>query len=368
MKKIIVLTIVGMMASMSLAAAPFDAAAFYSFEDYHYMDPNTTSNITDGDTMYHIADDSGNGHTVKVWTRGANSNYETAADLTEGETYGAGQDYGMRYYYNYFYNSGIGRDGYPGGCDNNVALQGLATNLPTDPCNPDYPFAPEDAIEHGWDGNFSFAAFVKPANINLDYVGKPTMIVSNRSRAISEKQAADLGTGGGTVSDWAMYEITIASDGKLNFQYFVMSGTRTRNCGGITTNSVLANDQLNHIAIRHTSDGTTADLDMFIDGVEVAVTLNGTLRVDGLFRSDGYTGGDPNIQADIELGPKYPTILGGGAWSNQDGYRGDMDNVGFFDDALTDTEIEMLAAGYIPEPATIALLLMGVPVLLRRRR
>lgn len=135
-------------------------------------------------------------------------------------------------------------------------------------------------------------------------------------------------------------------------------GIRLRHFGGnITYGSGLDFDGVDagwhHLAVRvNASASTFADIDVFLDGNLLAVTGTG----------GGGTGVALNTAAS-PFGIATTSIDTGGAIPN--GFDGSLDELRIYDNALTDQEIAALA---VPEPGSLALIVMGGAMLVRRRR
>ncbi|MEM6506059.1 MAG: LamG-like jellyroll fold domain-containing protein [Planctomycetota bacterium] len=108
-----------------------------------------------------------------------------------------------------------------------------------------------------------------------------------------------------------------------------------------------------HVAVRVNSGASTfADVDVFLDGVELTVSATG----------GGGTGVTINT-ANSAFGIASTSIDTG--FAVQNGFNGSLDELRIYDNALTDQEIAALA---VPEPASLSLVALGGLMMTVRRR
>ncbi len=120
-----------------------------------------------------------------------------------------------------------------------------------------------------------------------------------------------------------------------------------------------------HLAVVY--DGTNLDFETTgaSDGVGLSFYVNGAL-VD-IAGGNGNNGTQALVTSatDIAIGAKFDGSISSGA---SEGYPGLLDDVRFYDNALTSSEVAVLATVAVPEPSAVLLGGLGLLFMLRRRR
>lgn len=128
-----------------------------------------------------------------------------------------------------------------------------------------------------------------------------------------------------------------------NWSYWAGNNGPSGAWNPVTAGAATAN-AWTHVAITYDADTTTRK--MFLDGVEVINQLGGV---------------SANLLRDLHIG-------GGADDGNSFTWAGRIDDVGFWDTALNQAEIQRVISSGVPEPALPALLGLAGSLLLGRRR
>ncbi len=162
--------------------------------------------------------------------------------------------------------------------------------------------------------------------------------------------AAGVGLLNSGYDDYNGQEAALRSTGKA------VVGSNVGDTGGTEGASTVVETQWNRYVVVRRASGTGYVMDVY---------ANGGLLVSG---DSGSLDGGPSLYTPLDTANPYSVI--GGHNSFLSSAQADVSAIGFFDNALTQSQVSALGAvgTAVPEPSPYLALCLGVPVLLMRRR
>ncbi len=195
----------------------------------------------------------------------------------------------------------------------------------------------------GWDG-------LGTSNTHYDFRGGGDISLSAAGRTATDLTTMTFSAMVRMDGNGIIYEGGNDNDNPFLIQYWDLSGTKILirlgdNVAKGFGNNVLSDADWHHLVVTRSGTSTTDDVAVYVDGVALGVTFSGS--------------GNP----DVGTGSKI-----GGRLNGDQRADGGMDEIAFFNTALSATEAGELYAAAVPEPATTGMLMLGAAVTLLIRR